>query len=155
MTYEQAKFILRHGSAEGLQSYLEAITVIENEITRQQAEIENYIKVAERQQSLSLERCFEIKRLRAEIEKIKIKLNSYKEENDCLRGYIGIKTEHQLKGIVAEYKGVVCTAKSEARREFAERLIAKADKAYYHDTYMCVDVYEIDNLLKELDGAEG
>ena len=39
MTLEKALFILRHGSAEGEHKYFEAITIIENEINRQNAEI--------------------------------------------------------------------------------------------------------------------
>lgn len=40
MTLEKAMFILRHGSAEGLHKYLEAIDIIEKEINRQKATIE-------------------------------------------------------------------------------------------------------------------
>ena len=54
----------------------------------------------------------------------------------------------QNEGVLPEYEQLI---KSEARREFAERLIAKAEKAYYRDTYMCVDVYTIDKLLEEME----
>ena len=40
MQLERAFFILRHGSAEGIHKYFEAILVIENEFNRQKAEIE-------------------------------------------------------------------------------------------------------------------
>ena len=40
MTYEEAMFILRHGSCEGEHKYLEAVLVIEEEVNRQKAEIE-------------------------------------------------------------------------------------------------------------------
>ena len=39
MTLEKALFILRHGSAEGEHKYFEAITIIENELNRQKADI--------------------------------------------------------------------------------------------------------------------
>ena len=40
MTLKQALFILRHGSAEGVKAYLEAVKVCEDEINRQKQEIE-------------------------------------------------------------------------------------------------------------------
>ena len=40
MSLKKAMFILRHGSAEGEHKYFEAIDVIEKEINRQKAEIE-------------------------------------------------------------------------------------------------------------------
>ena len=44
------------------------------------------------------------------------------------------------------------TARVEAIKDFAERLIARAEKAYYSDTYMCVDVYDIAKLEEEMVG---
>ena len=97
-------------------------------ITRQQAEIENYIKVAERQQSLSLERDFEIKRLRAEIEKLKQPLNV------------------RFEKFESEYDSKI---KSEARREFAERLHEKVHvvPTVYNSHFGRI----VDNLLKEME----
>ena len=40
MSLEKAMFILRHGSAESIYKYFEAINIIEKEINRQKAEIE-------------------------------------------------------------------------------------------------------------------
>lgn len=97
-------------------------------ITRQQAEIENYIKVAERQQSLSLERDFEIKRLRAEIEKLKQPLNV------------------RFEKFESEYDSKI---KSEARREFAERVKEHTcDIVLYGEI---VTVSSINSLLKEME----
>ena len=43
--------------------------------------------------------------------------------------------------------------REKAIKEFAERLIARAEKAYYSDTYMCVDIYDITKLEEEMVGA--
>ena len=144
MTYEEAKFILRHGSAEGLQRYLEAITVIENEINRQQAEIDDLKRDAIPKLQYSLTRANkygvdadkENEQLKAEIERLQKKY---------------IHNAMDLKPLIKE------TIKSEARREFAERLkqhsYIVSDESvngiilYQH----CVGVNQIDSLLAEME----
>lgn len=80
---------------------------------------------------------YQIKRQRAEIERLQ---NAYKQcawERDTFL--------EELK-----------TAKSEARKEFAERLKEKAEFLKDDDDYIgyaeCVRTCHIDNLLKEMDG---
>ena len=55
MTLEKALFILRHGSAEGEHKYFEAITIIENEINRQKAEIERLEKDSKRLKKVEMQ----------------------------------------------------------------------------------------------------
>ena len=106
MTYEEAKFILRHGSAEGIHNYLKAIKVIENEITRQKAEIGHL----EAENKLLINRNCEL------VEKGEKAIITF------------VKSQNHLK--------------SEARREFAERV--KPLLFNYYDS-------DIDNLLKEME----
>ena len=116
-------------------------------INRQKAEIErlteenkNYIKVAETQQSLSMERFFEIKRLTERIEKRTTEL-------DRLTIYFDKVVEEKLK-----------TAKAEAIKEFAERLKTKIFMLSVHPNghphFVSIDVTpaHIDNLVKEMVG---
>lgn len=58
---------------EPVLSYAKTVLEAFDELSRQKAEIENYIKVAEYQQDLTLKKSFEIKELKAEIERLKAK----------------------------------------------------------------------------------
>ena len=61
--------------------------------------------------------------------------------------------EDWLYNIDDEADAIAKKARREAIKEFADRLIARAEKAYYSDTYMCVDVYDIAKLEEEMAGA--
>ena len=94
-------------------------------------EIENYKKIAEHQQSISMDRFFEIQRLKEEIERLKnlnIKLDEY-----------------------------IIRARAEAVKEFAERLKEDVEKMQCHGyTFYCVGHGFVDNLVKEFtEGGDG
>ena len=84
-------------------------------------------------------------RQKAEIERLTMKLTSRTDENTILRRYFGIKTDEQVSRIIANYKGVIQTTKSEAIKEFAERL--KSHLIIY--TYINLND-AIDTLVKEM-----
>ena len=115
-----------------------------NLINRLQAYVENYKQIAEYQQSITMDRGFEIKRLKEEIE-------SLQAENERLTIRLR-KAEHQLDDAMIMYN----TIKAEAYKEFAERL--KDKKARYNaDNFYVIDYIpskEVDNLLKELKGTD-
>lgn len=124
MTYEEAKFILRHGSAEGLPRYLEAIAVIENEITRQKEEIDRYESI----------------------------FGQLVEKDGEVIGTIGEKKQRFIRSDIADLmtKAAVKTAEDYARREFAERVKEIASQGFWEsDSY--VGMEQIDNLLKEME----
>ena len=113
-------------------------------------------------------------KLKAEIERLEIELkamrgaaNSYKAENERLSEENKEKTEtivflkDQAVGWSIDFcnlKKKLKTAKSEARKEFAERLKQKAKQGKGHlgNAYCSVDVAVIDELLEEMEkgGAE-
>ena len=110
-------------------------------INRQKAEIENYIKVAETQQSLSMERFFEIDRLSKRLEKRTTEL-------DRLTIYFDKAVEEKLK-----------TAKAEAIKEFAKELICWVEWTPIRGSFDYAGGYNdalnkakeiIDNLVKEM-----
>jgi hypothetical protein len=78
-------------------------------INRQQAEIENYIKVAEYQQNLTVKKSFEIKELKAEIERLTARNFELAEKGEK---------------VVIAFKN----AKSEAIKEFAGLVDKDIDK---------------------------
>lgn len=142
MTLKQAFFILRHGSAEGNHKHLEAVKVIEDEYNRQKetieqlqtalfkcgedaVEIENYKKIAEYQQSLSMDRFFEIKRLKETVERLQKECDEIWEERES------------------------CIDK--AVKEFAERLKTNVFEVddINENTFLAVEVSHIDYLVKE------
>ena len=142
MNTEKALFILRHGSYEGHQKYLEAVKVIEDELDRKNetieqiktalfkcgeeaVEIANYKKIAEHQQSISMDRFFEIQRLKAELERLKA------EKDNLIRTYAECQTE--------------------AVKEFAERLKTNVFEVddINEDTFLAVEVSYIDYLVGE------
>ena len=154
MTLKQAFFILRHGSAEGNHKYLEAVKVIEDEYNRQKetieqlktalfkcgedaVEIENYKKIAEHQQSLSMDRFFEIQRLKEEIVKLEAETDRL---NYLLQCYA---LEH---GTAVDKERFLKPARAEAVKEFAERL---KKGAVLDDDLLWVTDVDIDNLVKE------
>lgn len=108
MTYEEAMFILRHGSCEGEHKYLEAVSVIEEEVNRQKAEIErlNVELVGMRGACESYKMHYdnaqaEIKRLNKEVETEIDKLNA--EKNDVMYYKDQIKSE-----AIKEFAGRLC-----------------------------------------------
>ena len=152
---------------KGLELY-EAMRNILILINRLQADCENYKQVTENQQKITLDRGFEIKELKAEVERLK------KENDDLKNGYFQKRyktVEHlELMGLRKGYADAVKerdyfqlksmnleedikTAKAEAYKEFAERL---KKWQQYSDDFTCyaVAVPEIDNLLKELVGED-
>ena len=100
------------------------MTYLADLINRQQAEIENYIKVAEYQQNLTLKKSFEIKELKAEIERLQ-------------------KENNQFADIGKMYSEI----KSEAIKEFAEKV-----KKYFNPDSSYDFRKWIDNLVKEMVG---
>ena len=164
MNTEKALFILRHGSYEGHQKYLEAVKVIEDEFNRQKetieqlktalfkcgedaVEIENYKKIAEYQQSLSMDRFFEIQRLREEIERLHNILLSFTNEVSVWSNKKGYDTsEISLIPILDKAKNIKEEARAEAVKEFAERL---KTGAVLDDDLLWVTDVDIDNLVKE------
>lgn len=160
MTLKQAFFILRHGSAEGNHKYLEAVKVIEDEYNRQKetiellqtalfkcgensAEIENYKNIAEHQQSISMDRFFEIQRLKEEIERLQ------KECDEAWEQYSESLVQYDL--LFDEATVLIENAKSEAVKEFAERLKTNVFEVddINEDTFLAVEVSYIDYLVKE------
>ena len=106
-------------------------------INRLQADYENYKQIAENQQSVTMDRGFEIKKLQAENERLR---NAYKQ---CAweRDMVMEQDEYNCK-----------LAKAEAYKEFAERL-----KEYSIATFTwkgIVMVEDIDEILKELVGED-
>ena len=91
-------------------------------INRQKADLENYKQIAENQQSVSMDKEVEIKRLKAEVEQLQ-------------------KENHLFADIGKMYSEV----KAEAVKEFAERL----KQVLYNDEFMLIRSI-IDNLLKEM-----
>jgi hypothetical protein len=119
---------------------LENLTDLYN---RQKADLENYKQIAEFQQSISMDKEVEIKRLKAEVEGLQAEIGI---KNLTIQG---LEQESILHNeTVAEEIELV---KAEAVKEFAERL-----KGYYPSE--CMDDLElckiVDDLLKEM-GAEG
>lgn len=119
---------------EPVLSYAKTVLEAFDELSRQKAEIENYIKVAEYQQNLTPKKSFEIKELKAEIERLQ-------------------KENNQFADIGKMYSEI----KAEAIKEFAERL-----KNYYINNKRYRRPYAhtlidflfdiIDNLVKEMVG---
>ena len=110
----------------------EAYVTLQNIIdalNSQSAETENYKRIAEHQQSVSMDKEVEIKRLKAEVEQLQ-------------------KENHLFADIGKMYSEV----KAEAVKEFAERLKEKAMQKFDWNEY--VEVEEIDNLLKEMVGED-
>ncbi len=96
-------------------------------INRQQAEIENYIKVAEYQQNLTLKKSFEIKELKAEIERLQTENNQFA---DIGKMYSEIKAE----------------AIKELLDKIEKQAIPSEDDVYW------VELDDIYNLVKEMVG---
>ena len=121
---------------------------------RLQADCENYKQVAENQQSVTMDRGFEIKRLKEKIE-------SLQAENEKLKS-INLLGEYKARIQVGNM--IVCTpkigewfeflkkTKAEAYKEFAERLKEKAISTGFWQEYGYITTTDIDNLLKELVG---
>ena len=118
--------------------------VIFDLINRQKEEIENYKQVAENQQKITMDRGFEIKELKAEIERLK---NHIQE---------GIDLAKQIPEMLA-------LTKTEAYKEFAERFMQMAKETtinYVADAsiqkrktgWLEISKTDFDNLLKELVG---
>ena len=92
-----------------------------------------------------------INRLQAEIERLRAE---NKEKTETI-----VFLKDQAVGWSIDFcnlKKKLKTAKSEARKEFAERLKdkAKQGRGFLGNAYSSVDVDAIDNLLAELDGKE-
>ena len=96
-------------------------------INRQQAEIENYIKVAEYQQNLTLKKSFEIKELKAEIERLQ-KVNDSFTDIGKLYSEIRIETIKECLGKIEQI-------------DVSES-----------DDYIMVKKYKFDSLVKEMLG---
>ena len=103
------------------------------EISELLAEADNYKKIVEKQQSISMERYFEIKRLKEKVEN----LEDYNE--NLLAANTALSNE-------------ILEAKHKAYKEFAEKL--KIYSCSLKDGHDMVDTICIDNLLKEMVGEE-
>ena len=89
-------------------------------INRLQAERENYKQVAERQQKISQDRHFEIKELKAENERLKTFEDKIAEFNSHIR----VENMLVFASSLEEWLEFCDNLKSEARKEFAERLLS-------------------------------
>ena len=149
-------------------------------INRLQADCENYKQVAEHQQSVTMGRGFEIKRLTEKVNKLQTENENYSKNNGQMTSDI-LKMFKELEQAKAEnerlkverdkehdysnhYARMCVKAKAEAYKEFAEKAIelikTKAFnlslmRSLYTDQsskalYRCAE--DIDNLLKELVG---
>lgn len=93
-------------------------------INRQQAEIENYIKVAEYQQNLTLKKSFEIKELKAEIERLEAEIDKqYEQAKADILGNMADGGE-SCHWCIDEHR-------KNAIKEFAEKLKAKFSDIEY------------------------
>ena len=137
MTESEYKVVVKL-MVEKLEKCKDEIAEKDAEIERLKADNENYIKVAEMQQSLAMERAFEIKRLAERIEKRTTEL-------DRLTIYFDKAVEEKLK-----------TAKSEAIKEFAELLKEEVVHCVlFEDSKAEQEFIDItNNLVKEMVGAE-
>ena len=138
-------------------------------INRLQADCENYKQIAEHQQSVTLDRGFEIKRLKEKIESLQAEerlkktkyifstvdycaddLDKALKEIERLKLECGLAKFEKYKAEFEEFRAEI---KAEAVKEFAERLKESwQDNDYYWEE---ADVYKwIDNLLKELVGED-
>lgn len=112
-------------------------------INRQKAEIENLTKTAETQQSLAMERHFEIERQKAEIDRLAN--TPPKDPNDFC-------------GVLCDFaESLMANAKTEAIKEFAEKLkdLYSNDKRYDRPSAhtLIIKLFDnIDNLIKEMVG---
>ena len=128
-------------------------------INRQKAEIENYKKVAENQQKVTIDRGFEIKKLKAEIKRLKREvedLESTQEISPEAKYLVDTKADKVIS-LLTELNKSQEQIKAEAYKEFAERLkkelFYKCGDINYSET--CDTRKLIDNLLKELVGDCG
>ena len=135
---------LNSGAGENVSSLLQTINnltlersnlIAEN--NRLQAAVENYKQVAENQQKVTLDRGFEIKRLKEENEELHKKYD----DTVLLEGNM-VRQIHEL----------LINAKAEAYKEFAERLKSKMDLYIFGTHCKTFTQNDIDNLLKELVG---
>jgi hypothetical protein len=75
------------------------------------------------------------------INRLKVEKKTFSEENELLRMFYGFKTDEQVKGIIPEALTMRGQIRSEAIKEFAERL--KPKLSYYDWIY-------VDTLVKEM-----
>jgi len=100
-------------------------------MNRLQAENENLTKVVERQQKVSTDRCFEIKRLNEYCERLK---------NSPIIGELATVWKQE--------------ARAEAIKEFAERLKQKGHRGVCDGGLGFIIHKDIDNLVKEMTGDQ-
>ena len=105
------------------------------------AEIANYKKIAENQQSLSMERGFEIKRLKEEIERL------HKECDEAWEQHSEALVKYDL--LFDEATALIENAKSDAVKEFAETIKANQRKLFNYIYSRDGFAEIIDNLVKE------
>ena len=91
-------------------------------INRLQADCENYKQVAENQQKATLDKSFEVKRLRTQVDRLQA-------ENTELVGNVDNLKEEvaNMDKVYFDVRTRLETAKAEAYKEFAERLKEKLD----------------------------
>ena len=130
-------------------------------LNRLQADRENYKQIAENQQRIILDKAFEKKKLKAEIERLTKSVTtltkSISELTDEVERQKKAKDESFLfaANILESEKTVIAETKAEAYKEFAERLKEKLWSPV--ETWISSDIVteeEIDNLLKELVGED-
>ena len=147
MPIEKAKFILRHGSAEGEHKYFEAIDVIEKEINRLQAEVEQW-------QGGYMTQKQEIANLEVELKAMRGAANSYKAEAERLKEKLNT-VKSMLNEIIPLVEQELKTAKAEAYKEFAERLKERkyqsSDWSHGEHPYV-VEESDIDDVYEEMVG---
>ena len=127
------------------------ISKLESIINRLQADVDNYKQIAENQQKIILDKAFENKKLKAEIERLR-QTYPHNRYPVCVKVRNGEIYTYTLD----DYDWLIGDISAEAYKEFAERL---KEKAYTEcditgHKYQVVQIEEIDNILKELVGAD-
>ena len=142
----------------------ELIKAMAATIERLQADCENYKQVAEHQQSVTMDRGFEIKRLKEEIENLQAENERLKNILICFMGALGkvrniddIESISQIPIMTELNKGIRAEIKAEAYKECIGKAKSEIDsQAHSRSLEASGERFRIhkilDNLLKELVG---
>jgi predicted transcriptional regulator len=102
MTLKQAFFILRHGSAEGIHKYLEAITVIEDEYNRQKEEIEELREIVfmDRSEAIKQLKAEAVKELAEMLKATAIGRVAWDDDDEAIEGFVAVD---EIDNLVKEF----------------------------------------------------
>jgi hypothetical protein len=125
-----------------------------HEINRLQADCENYKQVAENQQKATMDRCFEIKRLKEKIERLQSISLRFLEEMRKWGNKNNIDTTNfsMIPILESENESLVKQIKAEAYKEFAERVKIRFSGTLQCSGWLIQKVAE--DILKELVGED-